>query len=135
MNRVVPFLLALIGSSQAFAPAPFAGRHTTSLEMSKDVESDMSRIQFLKQAAGVAISLPLLSPLSAYADDEVKLASGVSYTVTKSGDGPKPDIGELAGVRFKAVCVPTGNTIDDLFDNPEPYYTRVGSGGLIKVNL
>ena len=29
--------------------------------------------------------------------------------------------------------VQTGNVIDDIFDKPEPYYTRVGSGGLIKV--
>lgn len=41
-------------------------------------------------------------------------------------------MGELAGIRFKAVVKENGNKIDDIFETPEPYYTRVGSGGLIK---
>jgi FKBP-type peptidyl-prolyl cis-trans isomerase len=60
------------------------------------------------------------------------LSSGVTYKVIKSGpaDGPKPEVGELVAIRFKAFA---GDLkIDDLFDSPEPYYTRVGSGGLIK---
>lgn len=46
------------------------------------------------------------------------------------GDGPQPEIGELIAIRFAAFC--GSNKIDDIFDTPEPYYTRVGSGGLIK---
>lgn len=62
----------------------------------------------------------------------VTLKSGVKYVVSKQGDGPKPDIGQLAGIRFKAVCVPTGNVIDDTRNTREPYYSRVGGGGLLK---
>ena len=48
----------------------------------------------------------------------------------KEGKGPVPDVGELAAIRFKATA--GENTMDDIFDTQEPYYTRVGSGGLIK---
>lgn len=75
-----------------------------------------------------------MNPMVAVAAEEqpVKLPSGTSYVVVKSGDGPQPSIGELAGIRFRAEVVQTGNKIDDIFDTPEPYYTRIGSGGLLK---
>ena len=66
--------------------------------------------------------------LPSFADET--LPNGVTYKVIKTGDGPKPEIGELIAIRFKAFC---GDTkIDDIFDTPEPYYTRLGSGGLLK---
>ena len=78
-------------------------------------------------AVAVAGSAVLSMPGMALAET---LPNGVTYTVKKSGDGPKPDIGELCAIRFAAY---TGsNKIDDIFDTPEPYYTRVGSGGLLK---
>lgn len=60
----------------------------------------------------------------------VNLPNGVSYTVIKSGKGPAPERGELAAIRFAAYVGET--KIDDIFDTPEPYYTRIGSGGLLK---
>lgn len=30
------------------------------------------------------------------------------------------------------MCPETNNVVDDIFDSPEPYYTRIGTGGLIK---
>jgi len=59
-------------------------------------------------------------------------ASGVVIKVIKAGSGEseQPRIGELMGIRFKAFAGKT--KIDDIFDTPEPYYTRCGSGGLIK---
>jgi hypothetical protein len=89
----------------------------------------VSRQVFIKQA-GVAASAWLVSAsLPAIAADET-LPNGVTYSVSKSGDGPKPELGELVAIRFAAYA---GNTkIDDIFDSPEPYYTRYGSGGLIK---
>ena len=129
----VSVLLAAICGSNAFTPATPMTRQNmaTSLQMQS---SDVSRFDFLKQAAGLSIATAFTTSFSApaFAEDVINLPSGVSYSVTKAGDGPKPTVGELAAVRFKAICVPTGNVIDDLFDNPEPYYTRVGSGGLIK---
>lgn len=58
------------------------------------------------------------------------LPSGVTYEVVKSGDGAKPEVGELVAIRFAAYC--GSIKIDDIFDTAEPYYTRLGSGGLIK---
>lgn len=58
------------------------------------------------------------------------LPNGVTYVVKKKGDGPQPEIGELAAIRFAAYN--GANKIDDIFDTPEPYYTRIGSGGLLK---
>ena len=48
----------------------------------------------------------------AFADEAVKLPSGVTYTITNAGDGPKPEVGELAAIRFKATCIDNGNKID-----------------------
>lgn len=54
----------------------------------------------------------------------------MAIKVTKSGNGPEPKIGEMAAIRFAAY---QGETkIDDIFSTVEPYYTRIGSGGLIK---
>ncbi len=58
------------------------------------------------------------------------LPNGVTYEVKKKGDGPQPEIGELAAIRFAAYN--GANKIDDIFETPEPYYTRIGSGGLLK---
>jgi len=128
----ISIFIAAICGGQAFAPSSAFTRSSTSLQM-QESSADVSRFEFFKQAAGLSVASALSSSIAfpAFADD-ITLPSGVVYSVTKTGDGAKPEIGELAGIRFKAVCIPTGNTIDDLFDNPEPYYTRVGSGGLIK---
>jgi hypothetical protein len=68
-------------------------------------------------------------PLPAVAAVET-LPSGVTYEVLKKGDGPQPEIGELVAIRFAAYF--GDRKIDDIFDTPEPYYTRLGSGGLLK---
>jgi peptidylprolyl isomerase len=65
-------------------------------------------------------------------EEEIKLPSGTTYVIMKKGDGPEPKVGELAGIRFRALVLQSGQKIDDIFDSPEPYYTRVGSGGLLK---
>jgi len=59
-----------------------------------------------------------------------KLNTGVSIEVVKEGKGVKPDVGQLVAIRFAAYA--DGRKIDDIFDTPEPYYTRLGSGGLLK---
>ncbi len=85
----------------------------------------MSRQDALKTIGGASMAFLLASPATAET-----LPSGVAYEVIKSGDGPKPEPGELIAIRFAAYC--GGNKIDDIFDTPEPYYTRLGSGGLLK---
>lgn len=86
----------------------------------------LSRQDMLKSVGGAAAGW-LLSQTPALAVDS--LPSGVTVEVVKSGDGPKPDRGELVAIRFKAFA--NDNKIDDIFDSPEPYYTRLGMGGLI----
>ncbi len=127
----VSLLASMVGTS-AFTTSTPAFRTQTSLS------ADVSRSNFLKNvvgAAGVA-SITTMVPSFAFADEEeIKLPSGTSYTIIKNGEGPIPKIGELAGIRFKAEVKQSGNKIDDIFDTPEPYYTRIGTGGLLKVSL
>mmetsp|Transcript_20102 Transcript_20102/g.43745 ORF Transcript_20102/g.43745 Transcript_20102/m.43745 type:complete len:215 (-) Transcript_20102:884-1528(-) len=59
-----------------------------------------------------------------------KLPSGVVVEVVKDGKGIKPEVGELIAIRFAAYV--GERKIDDIFDTSEPYYTRLGSGGLLK---
>ena len=80
-------------------------------------------------AGAIATSVGGGFALPSLADET--LPNGVAIKVLKSGDGPKPDVGELVAIRFRAFA--NGDQkIDDVFDTPEPYYTRLGSGGLIK---
>jgi len=95
----------------------------------------MSRRQALWQGlstSSAAAAILLTAPSIATAEESTTLPNGVSYTVTKSA-GPnaiKPALGDLVAIRFAAY---SGDIkIDDIFDTPEPYYTRVGSGGLVK---
>ncbi|CAB9497775.1 FKBP-type 22 kDa peptidyl-prolyl cis-trans isomerase [Seminavis robusta] len=87
-----------------------------------------TREDFLKSMAIGGVGALLTAATPAFADET--LPSGVTYTVKKAGNGPKPDSGELVAIRFAAFC--GSNKIDDIFSTPEPYYTRVGSGGLLK---
>jgi FKBP-type peptidyl-prolyl cis-trans isomerase len=90
----------------------------------------VNRRQALQEAFAVASAGAVLmsAPLAALADET--LPNGVTYSVTRKGDGPKPEVGELVAIRFSAYA---GDLkIDDIFDTPEPYYTRIGSGALIK---
>ncbi|KAL7566831.1 hypothetical protein ACA910_021332 [Epithemia clementina (nom. ined.)] len=81
-------------------------------------------------ASTTLATLSGLPSTAAAAEEEVTLPNGVQYRVVKAGDGAKAEIGELAAIRFAAYY--NDNKIDDIFETPEPYYTRVGSGGLIK---
>jgi hypothetical protein len=101
----------------------------------------VSRDAFWRSAIGSSVILPSMASIigskvstaAAAEGDEIVLPSGVSYKVLTAGDGPIPNIGELVGVRFRAYC--GDNKFDDIFDTPEPYYTRVGAGRLLKVSI
>jgi FKBP-type peptidyl-prolyl cis-trans isomerase len=70
------------------------------------------------------------APRAAGAEGAIKTASGLSYTVAKSGRGTlTPAVGELALLRWKASC--NGVVFDDLFKKEGFYYHRVGSGNLV----
>jgi FKBP-type peptidyl-prolyl cis-trans isomerase FklB len=91
--------------------------------------SRKSAMETLLQGGVATAAVSLIgSPLPAFAVET--LPSGVTYEVIKKGDGPKPEIGELVAIRFAAYF--GDRKIDDIFETPEPYYTRLGSGGLLK---
>lgn len=131
-------LASLIPVAQGFSPIANNNKVSsskTSLSAINNINDQQSRSSFLQTLSGSAAAI-VFSPLVANADDAtvVNLPSGTTYEVIKTGDGPKPTIGELGAIRFRAEVKQTGNKIDDIFDTPEPYYTRVGSGGLLKVS-
>jgi FKBP-type peptidyl-prolyl cis-trans isomerase len=90
----------------------------------------VNRQDFLK-TAGVAAASWFLSPaLPATAAVVETMPNGIKKEVVKVGTGPQPVVGELVAIRFSAYA--GDNKIDDIFGTPEPYYTRMGSGNLIK---
>jgi len=141
-------------STAAFLPPPkYSSLNVPSTQLMMESSSaSVSRAGFLKVGTFATGGFMLLQrPSVVNADDTVALPSdtndndtvtvvtppsvvtlpsGVSYTVTKAGSGPKPQIGQLAAIRFKAIAGKI--LLDDIYGTPEPYYTRVGSGGLIK---
>mmetsp|Transcript_5842 Transcript_5842/g.13320 ORF Transcript_5842/g.13320 Transcript_5842/m.13320 type:complete len:193 (+) Transcript_5842:112-690(+) len=114
----------------AFAPAAAFVAPTTQSRTSTSLSAQKTRTEFLRDIAAVGITAATTASfgLPAFADETT--ASGVKIVVKKSGKGPEPDRGELAAIRFASF---NGDIkIDDIFDTVEPYYTRIGSGGLIK---
>jgi hypothetical protein len=119
----------------------FSCRNTVLLSAIKTPSSSTTgmttRHSFLREATFLVVTAATASTAAAVpfaamaASSVVTLPSGVSYEIIKTGDGAQPKIGELAAIRFNAY---NGDIkIDDIFDTPEPYYTRIGSGGMLKV--
>eukprot|EP00580_Thalassiosira_gravida_P002875 CAMPEP_0201608758 /NCGR_PEP_ID=MMETSP0492-20130828/8719_1 /ASSEMBLY_ACC=CAM_ASM_000837 /TAXON_ID=420259 /ORGANISM="Thalassiosira gravida, Strain GMp14c1" /LENGTH=191 /DNA_ID=CAMNT_0048073709 /DNA_START=53 /DNA_END=628 /DNA_ORIENTATION=+ len=123
MKSTCILLLSAFAPAAAFV-APSQSQSATALSAQK------SRTEFLRDVAAIGITAATTTGLSLPAFADETTASGIGIKVTKEGNGPKPEKGELAAIRFLSFAGP--NKIDDLFENPEPYYTRVGAGGLIK---
>ena len=90
--------------------------------------SRKSMLQTLVQGGVATAAATLMVEQPVWAAE--KLNTGVTYEVIKEGKGVKPEIGELIAIRFAAFV--GDRKIDDIFETPEPYYTRLGSGGLLK---
>lgn len=123
MLRLVSAFL-LVCSASAWVPSSPSRTATTTSQL------QATRNEFLKTVATTTAGVALGGLLKVQPASAETLESGVTYEVVKKGDGPKPEIGELIAIRFAAYNGPV--KIDDIFDTPEPYYTRLGSGGLIK---
>ena len=123
MKSTCILLLSALAPTAAFV-APSQSRTNTALAAEK------SRTEFLRNIAAVGVAAVTTAGVSFPAFADETLPSGVAIKVVKSGNGPSPRTGELAAIRFSAYA--GENKIDDIFDTSEPYYTRVGSGGLIK---
>ena len=123
--RVLVSLAILVAAAHAFSPA--APRHVAASNTALQA-SALDRRQVVIGGIAASLASVLTSvPLDALAEE---LPNGVTYKVDKKGTGPAPDKGELAAIRFKA-STEEGRVIDDIFETPEPYYTRVGSGGML----
>mmetsp|Transcript_14929 Transcript_14929/g.22791 ORF Transcript_14929/g.22791 Transcript_14929/m.22791 type:complete len:98 (+) Transcript_14929:160-453(+) len=87
-------LFCLSASATAFS-TPTVNSRQGSTVLNAVNRKDFLQAAIFSSAAGLAI-------LPANAGEVVTLSSGVSYEILKSGDGPKPDRGELAAIRFAA---------------------------------
>jgi hypothetical protein len=136
---VLSFLLSVTAvsafgiASNANAGSVVSSSSTVSTLGEELLRPHSTRESFLKSLLTVAVSTSVIvaQPLVTYAKDEsiMTLPNGVVYTIVKQGTGPKPERGELVALRFAAY---NGEIqIDNIFDTPEPYYTRLGSGALI----
>ena len=130
-------LVALAASSTSFTNlSPSLSNPVRVPTFVTSLSAAQSRRAFFEDSKNFAltsssfVSLAFLNPSPASASEEEAVAAGVSISKAKKGTGPTPSVGELAAIRFKALCGST--TIDDIYGTPEPFYTRVGSGGLIK---
>jgi FKBP-type peptidyl-prolyl cis-trans isomerase len=110
-------LLLLAGAASAW---------TTRSTPKMSLDQQQSRRLVLQTVITTAVGTAL--PFASTAAET--LENGVKVEIKKTGTGPKPVRGELAAIRFSARF---GDIeFDNIFDNPEPYYTRIGSGALIK---
>lgn len=133
MLRLVSLLMIVTAVSRVASWAPVsttkATMRSTSLHAVQQQQHSHSRLGFFQAVAANSLAFVAAVQLPAQAAEVTTLPNGVEYTVIKKGSGAKPDLGELVAIRFAAY---NGDLkIDDIFDSPEPYYTRVGSGGLI----
>mmetsp|Transcript_9801 Transcript_9801/g.21819 ORF Transcript_9801/g.21819 Transcript_9801/m.21819 type:complete len:196 (-) Transcript_9801:343-930(-) len=126
--RSTCLFLSLATTAVAFAPSTHHQTIHTPTSLSAHQVTRSQALRDITTAFTAAVATTAFTTLPAYADET--LPSGVAIKVVKSGNGPEPGIGELAAIRFQSFA--GENKIDDIFDTPEPYYTRVGSGGLIK---
>lgn len=91
----------------------------------------VSRRQALRVLAAGAAAISLSPNLVSNAAEATTTSSGLQYTVTKKGDGPAPSPGDLMAIRFRGSY--NGVVFDDIFNTPEPYFYRLGSGSILKV--
>jgi FKBP-type peptidyl-prolyl cis-trans isomerase len=132
MQVILSVIALLAVPSAAWMPCKNGIRvvtHNKATELNMQSEA-VSRKAFVNSliAGAIAVSSTTTGALPSLADET--LPNGVTYKVIKEGSGPKPEIGELVAIRFKAFC--GEQKIDDIFDTPEPYYSRLGSGGLLQ---
>ncbi len=144
--KVVASLLALVvlplTSSFLVVPAPACTQQQQQQQQQQqlarrlvalEAEGGMSRRDALLKAgllslglvAGSTGGLSLLPRAGA-----ASLPSGITYEVIENGNGPVPQVGELAAIRFTGAY--KDNVFDDLYKTKEPLYFRVGGNTLLK---
>jgi len=139
--KVVASLLALVvlplTSSFLVVPTPTCTQQQQQQAwrlVALEAEGGMSRRDALLKTAGLlSVGLVVGStgglPLLKRAGAET-LPSGLTYEVLEKGNGPVPQVGELAAIRFTGAY--KDNVFDDLYKTKEPLYFRVGGNTLLK---
>ncbi|KOO32730.1 peptidylprolyl isomerase [Chrysochromulina tobinii] len=107
-----------------------SGLRLPAASMAAPAAQSMSRRSVLSTAATFGFA-GLVSNAGVSHADEGSTPSGLKYTVVKSGKGGTPVTGDLIAIRFKCSLQKTGQVIDNILDNPEPYYYRTGSGQVL----
>jgi len=124
------FLLCLFINAYSFSVNTL-GKTGQSLRMVS--ERPLTRKELFNKAAGATLlsSFAFLgsAPLVVLAEDEFTTKSGIKVKVLETGTGAKPEVGELAAVRFKGSY--KGIVFDDIFSTAQPYFMRVGGGVLM----
>lgn len=99
-----------------------------------EAEGGMSRRDALFKTAGLlSIGLAMGSSrglISLPRAGAETLPGGITYEVLEKGNGPIPQVGELAAIRFTGAY--KDNVFDDLYKTKEPLYFRVGGNTLLK---
>lgn len=140
--KVVASLLALVAlpmaSSFLVVPTPTCTQQQQQQQARRlvavEAEGGMSRRDALLKTAGL-LSLGLVVgstgglPMVKRAGAET-LPSGIVYEVIEKGNGPVPQVGELAAIRFTGAYKDI--VFDDLYKTKEPLYFRVGGNTLLK---
>lgn len=76
--------------------------------------------------------LTLATSASALLLSDKARSESLEYKVVQAGSGARPELGDLVGIRFKGSY--NGVVFDNLFNEPAPYFYRVGSGTILKVS-
>ena len=109
-------------------------RCVTSSSSDGTASLNLSRRALLSAAASAAVSALLIGERAFSAESsQMHTSSGLSYSVTKKGEGPTAVVGDLVGIRFRGAY--NGVVFDDLFGSNEPYFYRVGFGNVLKVSF
>lgn len=79
------------------------------------------------------ISAAALGVMISYGPSQANAASAIDINVIKSGKegSGNPTVGDLVAIRFKCVLQKSGAVIDNILENPEPYYFRLGGGQVL----
>jgi peptidylprolyl isomerase len=132
MMRILSLFLLTCSVSAWSSSSSSQSKAPPSIVQQQQQQHQQSRKTFFHSIATLTGAAALTTTWPAFAadSDQVVLPNGVSYKILKTGNGAKPECGELVAIRFAAY---NGDVkIDDIFETPEPYYTRMGSGGLLR---
>ena len=110
-------------------PATLQSATAAGCSSSSACSPSLHRRDFISGAAAAVAALGVAP--AAHAETTTKSGIGISVFKSGPGTGSSPVIGDLIVIRFKCALQKGGAVIDNILDNPEGYYFRVGSGQVL----